>query len=268
MFSKPGKFFATLAAGIAAGLVLGPAAGGLLGAESAWATAAVSGAVGGAVGGATGAGLYGGNVWQGMLLGAFGGGIGGGVAGHIGATSFRGIVTGAVAGGAAAGGLGTAFHKGNFFENMALGGIIRGVLGVAQGLAMTGWQAARDWTNRSSAEGEGPHEYGSDGEKNTLGARSGENKSLLARIGLGGTREGQVNIDTPLGRFGNLVSKVHDWINGWTYENGNYAGGGTFYDTTVDLLWNFPGMVPAAAYTGFAFYGTTHSYFAPVRERQ
>jgi len=68
-----------------------------------------------------------------------------------------------------------------------------------------------------------------------------------------------------LGRFINQVSKVHDWQNGWNYNDGAYVGRGVMFNTAFDALWSFPGMLPAAAYTGFALYGNPYSYSVPLR---
>jgi RHS repeat-associated protein len=136
LFRRPAVFFATLLVGIITGGAAYAAAPVLFGAGSLLGSGigqmAFAGAMGGMFAGMTGAAMTGGNIWQAALLGFVGGGVGGGVfqymQGGIGA-----YLAGATAGGAVAGGFSTAFHGGNFFENMLLGGITS--LGVASGFA-------------------------------------------------------------------------------------------------------------------------------------
>jgi RHS repeat-associated protein len=115
LFRRPEIFFATLVVGLVTGGLAWAALPATMGATMAF---AIAGAVGGAFAGLTGAGMSGGNLWQGMLIGMVGGAVGGGVYGAGG-----GVFAGAFAGGFVAGGLGTAFHGGNFFENAFVGGI-------------------------------------------------------------------------------------------------------------------------------------------------
>jgi hypothetical protein len=81
-----------------------------------------------------------------------------------------------------------------------------------------------------------------------------------------GSGEGRwFTLDSFIGSLINQVSKVHDWMNGWNYSDGAYVGRGVIFDTAFDALWNFPGMLPAAAYTGFALHGNSYSYSVPMR---
>ncbi len=48
--------------------------------------------------------------------------------------------------------------------------------------------------------------------------------------------------------FVNMVSKVHDFVNSWGYEAGNYVSGSELYNTGFQT-YSMGMMVPAAAYT-------------------
>jgi hypothetical protein len=214
--------------------------------------------------------MTGGNIWQAALLGFVGGGVGGGVAGYIGARTAEGIVGGAVAGGAASGALRTALRGGKFFENVFGGALANGLLASVQVVAMKGWELAKEWTDKSMLEGSGQKVMGQDGNWRSDGGRIcvPECTSLIAKIGGVMSNEGEAHWYDPesfFGRFTNSVSKVHDWMNGWTYQNGDYSSRGAAFDTAFDAFYNFPGMIPAAVYTGFAFYGNPYSYSVPLR---
>jgi RHS repeat-associated protein len=269
IFKNPGQFFATLAVGVATGWFAGPLGAAMFGAQT-WGAAALAGALGGAATGAVGAAMNGSNIWQGALLGAVGGGVGGGVAGHIGLGTTEGIIGGAVAGGGAAGAVGSAFRRGNFFDNMFGGAFSNGLFASLQVAAMKGWEIAEKFTDESAKAGTGRLETGKDGRLRTDGARicDGSCDSLLPSMEKEGGRHWYDN-DNPFarafGRFANLTSKVHDWMNSWNYSNGNFVGRGIVFNTAFDALWSYPGMIPAAAYTAFAFGGNAYSYSVPLR---
>ena len=240
-------------------------------------TAAFAGAAGGAAAGATSAALTGGNVWQGALTGLAGGAVGGGIGSYVG--GLPGVFAGAWSGGGAAGAVGAAFHGGNFINNAINGAIAGGATQAAfatvQLGAFGGWAAARDWTDDSSVSGSGADRTLSDGSRDTTVTRldcrgCGESASLFKPIAMNpeGSLEQKLfgiryEVDTPFGQFINRVSKVHDLLNGWSYENWDYVPRGAIFDTSFDV-YSMLMMAPSAAYTGFSFYGSSY-YFPGVR---
>jgi RHS repeat-associated protein len=269
-----GLIFGALAAGMESnwhwdavwkGALTGAAAGFAGWGASTWVGEGIGSAVaGGTAAGATAGGLSaalnGGNVLQSIASGAFFGGIGGFAFGEIGSayrnswTIDRAILQGAV-GGALAEAQGGSFLNG--FE-----------LSAGPAVAMMGWQAARDWTDASSLQGKGRHSWNRWGELETAGTRECEGCSPKGNWLSWAEMEkegGKTNrlfglryiTDSYFGRFINQVSKVHDWQNGWSYENGNYISMGRSLDTAM-AIYSFTGMPVAAAYTGFAFSATAY----------
>ncbi|MGH9857304.1 MAG: hypothetical protein ACRD4B_05610, partial [Acidobacteriota bacterium] len=63
----------------------------------------------------------------------------------------------------------------------------------------------------------------------------------------------EYDVNSDVGRFVNQVSKVHDWMNGWSYNNrGQYVSMGSALDAAFSV-YSFVGMPVAAAYTAAAF---------------
>jgi hypothetical protein len=139
-------------------------------------------------------------------------------------------------------------------------------LSAGSAAAMKGWQAMRDWTDKSAAEAD-PDFYKNrrvhpiDGEYDTIGTRgcTGDCREFRMLKFLKENYEGTYKrFNTSSGRFTNLVSKVHDFMNGWNYKQGVFVGRGPLFNAVFDLAYSYPGMPIAGIYTGFAFSSTTY----------
>jgi hypothetical protein len=50
------------------------------------------------------------------------------------------------------------------------------------------------------------------------------------------------------------ISKVHDWLNSWGYnDSGEFVGRGFWFNALVFQPYSFVGMLPAAVYTGMSY---------------
>lgn len=254
------KGFGTFVASGIAGFGARRFVGGALGAGP-----ALSGAIGGAAAGAVSAAMSGGNAGRGALLGAIGGFVGGGVAGNLGARTTQGIVGGALAGGIASGAAGAMIYGGDVLKSALTAGLNNLAIGTAQAFLMKGWEAARDWTDESAEKGRNAREHGllrnSLNDKVTAGTRYCIGATCRATYFDMLPEHAETNrffrvkyhYDSLPGRFINLISKVHDWMNGFSYRGtGNYYSMGPVWDTVFDA-YSFTGMLPAAAITAVTF---------------
>jgi hypothetical protein len=219
--------------------------------------------------------MNGSNIWQGALLGAGGGGVGGGVGFQIGVGTTEGIIGGAVAGGAAAGGVGSAFRGGNFFDNMFGSAFSNGLFASLQVAAMKGWEIAKKFTDdvaEASIKHRGLFVKDQSGQVRTDGTLPcvGRCTSLFQKLGWLMGQQGNeaghwYTHDSPVGRFFNMVSKVHDFVSGWNYSDGASVGRGLLFNTAFDAFYSFPTMLPSAVYTAFAFNGNPYAYSVRLR---
>ncbi|MDN3511210.1 MAG: hypothetical protein NG784_07880 [Candidatus Jettenia sp.] len=199
----------------------------------------------------TASAMYGGNVWQGTLYGAIGGAAFGAIGVYYGNDYWgwdRVVVSGLAGGGL------SELSGGRFEYGFAMA--------ASAALAMNGWQRMGSWTNDSSLKGDGTPVYDENGELFTTGNRrcigcTEENQNWFTKGGKYEGDEGWIYRSRTI----NLISKVHDFMNGWGYQGtGNYIAGGELYNTAYST-YSYAGMPLAAMYTGFAF---SAQYFQPV----
>lgn len=68
----------------------------------------------------------------------------------------------------------------------------------------------------------------------------------------------EYDVNSGRGRFVNLVSKVHDWMNGWSYNRqGQYVPMGPVLDAAFSV-YSFGGMPIAGFYTAATFAPPIH----------
>jgi hypothetical protein len=98
-----------------------------------------------------------------------------------------------------------------------------------------------------------------DGNIDTIGARPCQGN--CDRILDLDSREGDFNskvFNSSLGRFINLVSKPHDFMNSWNYNDYGYSIGREYIGNTMFDFSSYAAMPVAGFYTGFAFSATAY----------
>jgi hypothetical protein len=184
------------------------------------------------------------------------------VANAFGPSTAEGMLFGAFSGGAASGVVTSVLYGGNMFQNALTSGISNGVLASIQGAAMRFWEAARDATDEVASQSKQAPLRNDRGQKVTAGIldcstcpNKGEKfYEMLKQNHPGWNRLFGLRypVDSQAGYFINMISKVHDWMNSFSYRNGEYVYPGPILDRAFDL-YSFTGMPIAAAYTAFTF---------------
>lgn len=207
------------------------------------------------------AAFYGGNlgdVAKGALSGAILGAIYGGIDGAAYIDQWNPNLHTAARG--VAGGVSSKIQGGSFSDGFKMSSI--------QHLANRSYKFAENWTDRQLFKSSSSFpqrdsysgQWRSDGTTCTGAPADICGRSLLSIFGLTMNPQGGSNhfydgdgVLSTVFRVGVVaVSKVHDLFNGWNYQNGAYVDRQFLFNTAYDVLWNFPGMIPAAAFTAYS----------------